>query len=103
MPNNAYNTVSEAVRALNNQGFTAEFRLVGDTLEAVSSGQRFSPEQLTIVQHHRFEGLTDLEDEAVVYAVEADGTRGVIVDAYGTYANPGLAAVLQRATVKETL
>jgi hypothetical protein len=101
MPVNAYTSVSDALHALENQGFTEEFRVVDDIVEAMDSGRRFAPEQLTIVQHHRFEGLTDLEDEAVVYAVEADGTRGVIVDAYGTYASPDLAAVLQRASFKE--
>ena len=36
---------------------------------------------------YRFEGMSDPDDNAVVYALEAaDGTKGVIVDAYGTYA-----------------
>jgi hypothetical protein len=99
----AYLTVAEAVRELEQRGFTANFELVGKTFRAVESGKTFNPEDLTIVEHHRFEGASDPEEMAVVYAVQAgDGTRGVLVDAYGAYANPDLSAFLKDVPIHET-
>jgi hypothetical protein len=43
------------------------------------------------------------EEMAVVYAIEAqDGTRGTLVDAYGTYANPDLSTFLKDVPMHET-
>lgn len=55
----------------------------------VTAGDRtFKSDDLTIVEHHRFEGMSDPDDSSVVYALEAsNGLKGVLVDAYGAYAN----------------
>jgi hypothetical protein len=98
----AYMTVAEAVRELERRGFIANFELIGDTFRAVESGKTFNPDDLTIVEHHRFEGASDPEEMAVVYAMQAeDGTRGVLVDAYGAYANPDLSAFLKDVPIHE--
>lgn len=98
----AYRTVAEAVRALEQRGFTANFELIGKTFRAVESGKTFAPGDLTIVEHHRFEGASDPEELAVVYAIQAkDGTRGTLVDAYGVYANPDLSAFLKDVSIQE--
>jgi hypothetical protein len=62
----AYMTVAEAVRELERRGFIANFELIGDTFRAVESGKTFDPDDLTIVEHHRFEGASDPEEMAVV-------------------------------------
>ena len=103
MDNKVYQTVAEAVRALEQRGFTANFELIGKTFRAVESGKTFKPKDLTIVEHHRFEGASDPEELAVVYAIQArDGTRGILVDAYGVYANPDLSAFLRDVRIDET-
>ena len=39
---------------------------------------------------------------SVVYAIEArDGTRGILVDAFGVYANPDLGVFLQNVKMRE--
>jgi hypothetical protein len=39
----------------------------------------------------------------VVYTIQAmDGTRGVLVDAYGAYANPDLSSFLKDVPIHET-
>lgn len=98
----AYMTVAEAGRDLERRGFTANFELIAKTFRAVESGKTFNPDDLTIVEHHRFEGSSDPEEMAVVYAIQAgDGTRGVLVDAYGVYANPDLSAFLEDVRMRE--
>ena len=99
-----YSTLSEAVAGLQARGFTANLEVAGDSLRDVDSGKTFSPQQLTIVEHHRFEGASDPDDMSVVYGIEAsDGTRGVVVDAYGVYADPRLSEVLKNVTIREEL
>jgi hypothetical protein len=99
----AYSTVAEAVRDLEQRGFSANFELIGKTFQAVGSGNKFKPDDLTIVEHYRFEGSSDPEEMAVVYAIEArDGTRGILVDAYGAYSNPELSTFLKGVPIHET-
>jgi hypothetical protein len=43
----------------------------------------------------RFEGVSDPDDMAIVYAIEStDGTRGALVDAFGAYSSPTVGAFL---------
>jgi hypothetical protein len=98
-----YKTMAEAVEDLKRRGFTANFEWLDNAFRAVN-GRTFTPEELTIVEHHRFEGESDPDDQSVVYAIEAnDGTRGVVADAYGLYANPGLGVFLKKVRMREKL
>jgi hypothetical protein len=97
-----YKTMSEAVEGLRQRGFTANFEFLNNTFRAVDGGKIFAPDELTIVEHHRFEGASDPDDLSVVYAIEAnDGTRGTVSDAFGPYANPDLGAFLRTVTIRE--
>src|SRR5437016_13715708 len=97
----SYSTVSEAVQGLNARGFTANFEVADDGLRAVDSGKTFTAQQLTLVEHHRFEGASDPDDMSVVYGIAAsDGTRGVAVDAYGVSADRRLSGVLVHVTIR---
>lgn len=99
---NQYGTVTEALNDLARRGFTANLEYLDGAFTAVDSGRSFKAEELTIVEHHRFEGETDPSDMAVVYAIESrDGTRGVVVDAFGVYANPRLGEFLHRVRIRE--
>ncbi len=99
---NQYATVSEALDDLARRGFSANFEYAEGALLAVDSGRRFRAEELTILEHHRFEGASDPDDMAVVYALQSrDGTRGVLVDAFGVYANPELGEFLRKVEVRE--
>jgi hypothetical protein len=99
-----YATMADAMNDLKRRGFTADFEPIGKALHIAGSERTFQPDELTIVEHHRFEGSSDPEEMAVVYAIEArDGTRGVLVDAYGVYANPDLSAFLKDVLMRENL
>lgn len=98
---NQYRTMSEAIDRLKARGFTASFEATNGSLRALENGRVFQPEDLQVVEHHRFEGETNPEDMSVVYAVESkEGMRGIIVDAYGTYANPALGNLVNRSQPK---
>lgn len=97
-----YRMMTEAVKGLQERGFTANFEFADGRVHDVKSGRSFQAGELTIVEHHRFEGSSDPDDMSVCYALEArDGTRGVLVDAYGTYANPDVSEFLTRVPIHE--
>lgn len=88
-------SLSHAIERLRERGFTAHFGIVGDRLRAFDSGRTFGAHESTILEFQRFEGASDPDDMAVVYAIEtADGTRGLLVDAFGVYASPTVSAFL---------
>jgi len=74
-----YDTVSTAIEALRQQGFTTDFNLPENELMQGSSAD------YDIVDVYRYEGNSDPADEAVVYAIASkSGTKGIFVTAYGT-------------------
>jgi hypothetical protein len=99
-----YMTMADAMHDLKRRGFTADFEPIGKALHVAGQQKTYQPDELTIVEHHRFEGSSDPEEMAVLYVIEArDGTRGVLVDAYGVYANPDLSAFLKDVRMRENV
>ena len=85
----AMQTMTAALEALENRGFTANLTVVGNRLRVVGTLASFQATDLVIREHLRFEGVSDPDDMAIVYAIEAnDGVRGTLVDAYGVYSDP---------------
>jgi hypothetical protein len=96
MTAHVYKTMAEAVDGLQRRGFTTDFAVHKDTGQVGAGGQSFKSDEITIVEHHRFEGASDPDDSSVVYALEApNGLKGVLVDAYGAYANWKTGALLK--------
>ena len=88
MTRHLYKTMDEAVEDLRRRGFTTEFAVDKESGHIAAGGQAFASDDLTIVEHYRFEGMSDPDDSSVVYALEApNGLKGALVDAYGAYAN----------------
>jgi hypothetical protein len=87
-----------AIYTLERAGYTADFRAEGgDTLRVSGTTCRYAAKDVRIRDYYRFEGVSDPDDMSVIYAVETvDGTRGMLIDAYGTYADPAIAAVVDR-------
>jgi alkylation response protein AidB-like acyl-CoA dehydrogenase len=101
-PYKLYTSMAEAIQALIQRGFTANFEFLDNAFRDVDSGKTFQAEKLTIVEHYRFEGTSDPDEMSVVYAVESDdGTKGIIVDAFGVYANPELGGFLNNVPIRE--
>lgn len=86
-PNN-YDTLSEAEVDLRKRGFATPFEVDEKGLYDKKFNKHYSPQDVTIVEHHRFEGDSDPEDMAVIYAIETNGdNKGVLIDAYGAYSS----------------
>ena len=88
-------TLSAAEEGLLRRGFTEHFAVRGDQLRWLEGGKTFGPDDVTIREYERFEGVSDPDDMAVLYAIESSsGTRGTLVDAFGVYSDPGISAYL---------
>ena len=93
----SYDTVTDALKDLKQRGFTIDFNIAFDKIICSKNQIRLVPEEFEIVEVYRFEGDSDPGDENVVYAIESKDDRpdepegrgkvkGVVMSAYGTYA-----------------
>lgn len=89
-------TLAGVMDDLARRGFTEQFRPVKGGLLAVAGGDTFAAEQVTIPEYHRFEGVSDPDDMAILYAiVTRSGVRGTLADAFGVYSDPLVGAFVQ--------
>lgn len=94
-------TVAGTIEYLRRRGFTDHFKVSGRKLLALEAGKRFLPRDVVIREYHRFEGVSDPDDMAIVYGVEGrGGTKGVLTDAYGVYADPAVGALLDMLRIE---
>ncbi len=85
---NNYPTVSATLTALKNEGYTLDFNLKPDCVECAEAHKQLHPDDFVIDKYFRFEGASNPDDNAIVYAISSkDGMKGTLVDAYGVYAD----------------
>ncbi|MDP4150650.1 MAG: phosphoribosylpyrophosphate synthetase [Bacteroidota bacterium] len=80
----AYDTLTEAINGLKQRGYTLDFNLGADQITCHAHSVSLRPDEFEITEVHRFEGDSNPDDEAVVYAIESKhGHRGVLVNGFG--------------------
>lgn len=87
----ALETVVQVRDALADAGFTEQLVAAGSDLRVVSSGERHAPADLVVAKRIRFAGVSDDEQEAVLFAL-AD-PNGRPVGSYAPVCRPAMAAV----------
>ncbi|HET7875277.1 MAG TPA: phosphoribosylpyrophosphate synthetase [Methylomirabilota bacterium] len=96
-----YATLADAIDDLTRRGFTEHFGIVDGGLRALDLGMTFRADELAIREYHRFEGVSDPDDLAIVYAIESrSGVRGILVDAFGVYSNPAVSLALADVPIR---
>lgn len=91
-------TLSECVNKLVTDGYSEDFK-VDEKGKLVSSSKNksYTAEKVHIVNFFRFEGASDPDENAILYAIETDdGVKGTLTDAYGTYADPNVSKFIQK-------
>ena len=82
-----YDTLVEAINDLRDRGFDHDFNLEKDRIYCKQLKMYYRPKEFNIVEVHRFEGMSNPDDNSVLYAVETSNhDKGLLVDAYGAYA-----------------
>ena len=84
---NAYSSLSVAIRELQEEGYTEDFNLCKAGVENKNRKTMHMPSELDVVRYYRFEGMSDPDDNTVLYVIETkSGEKGLLLDAYGAYA-----------------
>jgi len=82
-------TMVACTNTLNKLGFTTQFKAYREGLMSLATKVIYFPDEIQIVDFYRFEGESDPEDSAILYAIETIcGERGTLTDAYGMYTDP---------------
>jgi hypothetical protein len=90
-------SLSAVLDQLTEEGYEAQFRGEGGGLRAVHGGALYGPEELVIEQLARFEGVSDPDEMAIVFALRADdGVRGTWTTTYGPEGNADSESDLMR-------
>src|ERR1700761_8144310 len=103
-----YETLVDATNDLYKRGYTANLSLEGDTIDDKEKDIHMTADDFEIDEFYRFEGPSNPSDMSIVYAVSSDkyGIKGVLVNAFGTYANSSSSAIqakLNHEQVSENL
>ncbi|MEP7147222.1 MAG: hypothetical protein ABI792_09470 [bacterium] len=94
--------LSLVIPEVRSKGYVNDFELIKGRLMSRQTGEIFKPEDLVIERVYRFEGNSNPDDMAVLYGITAQsGTKGIVIDAYGTYDNEELGNFLRYVEVIE--
>jgi hypothetical protein len=84
---------------LNRLGFTTQFQARDNGLVSLDSGKIFFPDEVEILDFYRFEGESDPEDSAILYAIRTySGEQGTLTDAYGMYNDSDVSGFIKQVT-----
>ena len=85
---NTYTTVTDTLNALKAEGYVLDFNLKQDCIECKERNLQMYPADFIIDKFYRFEGASNPDDSAIVYAISSkDGLKGTLIDAYGVYSD----------------
>ena len=103
-----YNNLVDATNDLMKRGYTENLSLEGDTIDDKAKNIHMTADDFVIDEFYRFEGPSNPSDMSIVYAVTSEKykLKGVLINAYGTYANSSSSAIqakLSHEQVSENL
>lgn len=85
------------LQKIRDKGFVDQYRIVNEFLLCLDNQQLYSASQTRVVNFYRFEGISDPEDMSIIYAIEtSDGRRGILINAYGLYADDSIGNFINR-------
>src|SRR5687767_11147916 len=95
-----YNTLSEAIEDLKRRGYREDFNLRPDCIECASLSLALHPENFTVDEFHRFEGMSNPDDNSIIFAISSkDGVKGTLLDAYGVYAENLSETIIRKLSI----
>lgn len=97
----SYQSLSEATNDLRKRGYTYDLNLKPDHVECPTLDLQLHPEDFMIDEFYRFEGMSNTDDNSIVFAISSkEGLKGVLVDAYGVYADSLNDAMIQKLRIR---
>ncbi len=83
-----FESLVAALSDLRSRGYTIDFNLQENCIVCGEHNLSLEPEEFEIDETYRFEGMNDPDDSSILYAISSKhGHKGVLVNAYGVYAD----------------
>ncbi|HPW98724.1 MAG TPA: phosphoribosylpyrophosphate synthetase [Flavobacterium sp.] len=97
-----YNTLSEAINDLTKIGYTFNFNIKDDCVVCAENNSQLQPDEFEIDQVHRFQEMSDVDNESILYAISSTqhNLKGLLVNAYGMYADAASAKLIAKLNVR---
>ena len=90
-------TMVSTINMLVHDGYTDNYVVREEGLISLKEMKIYHPHQIMVVDFFRFEGESDPEDEAILYAIETnDGGKGTLVNGFGPTADTMVNAFIQQ-------
>jgi hypothetical protein len=97
----SYSTVTEALNGLKDEGYVLDFNLKADCVECKTLDMQLYPADFGIDKFYRFEGASNPDDSAIVYAISSvSGLKGTLVDAYDAYVDSLTNEMIKKIKIK---
>ena len=96
-----FGTLSQTVDGLKKNGYNLDFNIRGECLVCDSTNTELSENDFEIDEVYRFEGESNPDDEAIVYAISStdNSVKGTLVDAYGTYYDSASEELVEKLSI----
>lgn len=79
---------TDYIKKYQGEGYTTNYLFQEGSLIDSESKQVYTPEEIFIVAHHRYEGMSDPDDMSILYVIETpDKKKGTHLIGYGPTAD----------------
>lgn len=94
----SYGTLSETINGLKKEGYTLDFNIRQDCLVCSQTNTVLSPDDFEIDKFYRFEGMSNPDDQAILYAISSPKfeVKGVLVNGYGISADDATDEMIEK-------
>ncbi|GAA4467536.1 hypothetical protein GCM10023093_23630 [Nemorincola caseinilytica] len=96
--NESYGTLSETINALKGLGYTSDLNVREECLVCHSTNTVLSPDDFQIDKVYRFEGMSNPDDQSILYAISSErfALKGILVNGYGVSADEMPAKLVEK-------
>lgn len=96
-----YDTLTDAINSLRQQGYTEDFNLKEDCIECELNAAMLFPDDFHIDKVFRFYGPSDPDDESILYAISSEKykLKGIMVNGYGVSSDPLTQEMIEKLAV----
>ncbi|HQY20025.1 MAG TPA: cupin domain-containing protein [Ignavibacteria bacterium] len=100
----SFGTLSETINGLINLGYNHDFNVQKECLICQQKNITLSPEYFQIDKVYRFEGASNPEDQAILYAISSTkfGIKGTLVNGYGISSDETFSKLIEKLQTNKT-
>lgn len=97
-PQENYGTLSETINGLIRIGYVHDFNIQEDCIVCHQTNDTLSPDDFQIDKVYRFEGASNPDDQAILYAISSEkfNLKGSLVNGYGISSNDAVSKLIER-------